>query len=419
MLELIKAKLKSASLYVKTFFKWAVIAVCTGLLSGIIGTLFHKSVELATDFRQHHDLIILFLPIGGIVILVLYKFFKLTEATGTNEIINSVRTDEKVSPALAPSIFISTVITHLFGGSAGREGAALQLGGSIGSIIGRLFRLDEKDMHIVTLCGMSGVFSALFGTPMAATFFALEVISVGVIYYVGLVPCILSALVAFRISLYFGVKPISFSDVAVPDISFLVVIKIVVLAVICAVISIFFCLSIKQTRAFMNKVFKNEYLRIFIGGLVVAALTFIIGSRDYNGAGMDIITNAVNGSAKPEAFLLKIVFTAITIGAGYKGGEIVPTFFIGATLGCIVGSILGIGPGFGAAIGLIALFCSVVNCPVTSIILSIEIFGAKGFMLFVIACAVSYMLSGYYGLYSKQKIVYSKLKAEYINVNTK
>ncbi len=419
MLGLIKAKFNSALLYVKTFLKWAVIAGCTGLLSGIIGTLFHKSVELATDFRQQHDLIILCLPIGGIVILALYKFFKLTEATGTNEIINSVRTDEKVPTVLAPSIFISTVITHLFGGSAGREGAALQLGGSIGSIIGRLFRLDEKDMHIVTLCGMSGVFSALFGTPMAATFFALEVISVGVIYYVGLVPCILSALVAFRISLYFGVKPISFSDVAVPDISFLVVIKIVVLAVICAVISIFFCLSIKQTRAFMNKVFKNEYLRIFIGGLVVAALTFIIGSRDYNGAGMDIITNAVNGSAKPEAFLLKIVFTAITIGAGYKGGEIVPTFFIGATLGCIVGSILGIGPGFGAAIGLIALFCSVVNCPVTSIILSIEIFGAKGFMLFVIACAVSYMLSGYYGLYSKQKIVYSKLKAEYINVNTK
>jgi H+/Cl- antiporter ClcA len=418
-LELIKAKFKSALIYVKTFFKWAVIAGCTGLLSGIIGTLFHKSVELATDFRQKNDLIILCLPIGGIVILALYKFFKLTETTGTNEIISSVRTDEKVPPALAPSIFISTVITHLFGGSAGREGAALQLGGSIGSIIGRLFRLDEKDMHIVTLCGMSGVFSALFGTPMAAAFFALEVISVGVIYYAGLVPCILSALVAFRISLYFGVEPIGFSNVTVPDISFFVVLKIVVLAVICAVISILFCLSMKKTKAFMNKVLKNEYLRIFIGGLIVVALTFIIGSRDYNGAGMDIVTNAINGSAKPEAFLLKIIFTAITIGAGYKGGEIVPTFFIGATLGCIAGNLLGIGAGFGAAIGLIALFCSVVNCPVASIILSIEIFGAKGFMLFVIACAVSYMLSGYYGLYSKQKIVYSKLKAEYININTK
>lgn len=418
-MNLFKAKFKSALQYIKAFIKWVVIAGCTGLLSGIIGTLFHKSVEVVTEFRQQNNLIILCLPLGGIVIVALYKFFKLTEGTGTNEIINSIRTDEKVPPALAPAIFISTVITHFFGGSAGREGAALQLGGSIGSIIGRLFHLDEKDMHIVTLCGMSGVFSALFGTPMAAAFFALEVISVGVIYYAGLVPCIISALAAYRISLYFGVEPIAFLDVPVPQMSFLTVTRIVVLAVILAVVSIVFCIAMKQTKNYLKKIFKNEYWRIFAGGAIVVVLTFLINSRDYNGAGMDIIANAINGNAKPEAFLLKIIFTVITIGAGYKGGEIVPTFFIGATLGCIAGELLGLGAGFGAAVGLIALFCSAVNCPVASIILSVEIFGANGFIFFVIACAISYMLSGYYSLYSTQKIMYSKLKAEYININTK
>ncbi|HPU22279.1 MAG TPA: chloride channel protein, partial [Thermoclostridium caenicola] len=149
------------------------------------------------------------------------------------------------------------------------------------------------------------------------------------------------------------------------------------------------------------------------------ALTYLLGTYDYNGAGMDLIARAVNGEAKPEAFLLKILFTAITIGAGYKGGEIVPTFFIGATFGCAAGGLLGLDAGFGAAVGIAALFCGVVNCPVTSVFLSIELFGAEGVVLFMIACAVTNLLSGNYGLYKTQKIIYSKLKAEFINVFAK
>ena len=158
---------------------------------------------------------------------------------------------------------------------------------------------------------------------------------------------------------------------------------------------------------------------MFIGGIVIVLLTIIIGTRDYNGAGMDVILNAMNGTAKPEAFLLKMIFTAITISVGYKGGEIVPTFFIGATFGCVVGKFLGLDPCFGAAVGLVALFCGVVNTLITSIILSIELFGAGNIVLFAIACGVSYMESGYYSLYSSQKIMYSKIKAEYINRNAK
>ena len=170
----------------------------------------------------------------------------------------------------------------------------------------------------------------------------------------------------------------------------------------------------------LSKWFKNPYIRVVVGALAIIALTYLTGSRDYNGSGMDIIEHAVvGGHAKGWAWALKIVFTAITIGAGFKGGEIVPTFFIGATFGCVVGHLFGLNPGFAAAIGMIAMFCGVLNCPIASIVLSIELFGSKGFILFAIAAGVSYMLSGYYGLYSSQKIMYSKLKAEYINKDTK
>lgn len=416
-MDIIKRKIKSAWNYAFTFLKWGVIAGVTGLIGGVTGTLFHKSVEVATGFRTEHDFILWLLPLGGVAIVFLYRFLKISD--GTNEVIDSIRTDGKVAPALAPLIFIGTVITHLLGGSAGREGAALQIGGSIGSMTGRIFRLDEKDMRLVTLCGMSAVFSALFGTPLTAVFFALEVVSVGVIYYSGLIPCIVASLAAFQISLLAGVEPVRFSNVLIPGISFPIIIRVIGLAAVCAGTSIVFCTVLKRTHALMGKIIKNEYLRILAGGIIIVLLTFLIRTRDYNGAGMGIITSAIGGSARPEAFLLKIIFTAITIGAGYKGGEIVPTFFIGATLGCIVGGFFGIGAGFGAAIGMIALFCGVVNCPVASIILSVEIFGANGLVLFAIATAVSYMLSGYYGLYSTQKIMYSKLKAEFINVHAK
>ncbi|NFO02942.1 chloride channel protein [Clostridium botulinum] len=414
-MNIIIAKFKSIKRYIITFFLWVVVAGITGLIGGFIGSLFHLSVEYATSFRIENDWIIFMLPLGGALIICLYKIFKLGSNIGTNLVIDSIRTDGKVPFSMSPLIFISTVITHLFGGSAGREGAALQLGGSIGSQVGKILHLDEKDMHLITLCGMSGVFSALFGTPLTATFFAMEVISVGIIYYSSFIPCIVSSIVAYKVSLLFGLEPVRFNINVIPNISTENIIKVAILGALCALVSIIFCETLHKTNKFLSNLIKNDYLRIICGGLAIVALTFIVGCRDYNGAGMNIIANAINGQAKPEAFILKIIFTAITISVGYKGGEIVPTFFIGATFGCVVGGLIGLDPRLGAAIGLVALFCGVVNTLITSVILSIELFGSGALILFAVACGVSYMLSGYFSLYSSQKIVYSKLKAEFIN----
>ena len=320
---------------------------------------------------------------------------------------------------MAPLIFVSTVITHLFGGSSGREGAALQIGGSIGVSIGKILKLDESDKHILTLCGMSAVFSALFGTPITAALFSMEVISIGILYYCAFVPCLFSSVISFAITQKLHVVHEHYDITGIPSsIDVVMVLKVIGLAILCAILSSLFCIFMTIVHKLFRKYFKNQYLRVFAGGLMLVLLNIVLKTTDYNGTGMNIIAKALNGDAQPAAFLLKALFTAITIGCGFRGGEIVPSFFVGATFGCVAGGLMGMDPGFAAALGMVCFFCGVVNCPLTSLFLSIELFGANGIMFFTIGCAVSYMLSGYFGLYQSQKIVYSKYKTNYINKKT-
>ena len=403
--------------YAAALLKWIVVGGLVGGVGGVVGALFHLGVNYATSVRLAHPWVLYLLPLGGLVIAGLYRLCKL-EGKGTNAVIESVHFGSDVPVLLVPLIFVSTVITHLCGGSAGREGAALQIGGGIGYRTGRLLHLGEKDLPLATLCGMSGVFSALFGTPLTATVFALEVISVGVLYYAGLVPCITAAMTGYLISLLLGVPPTRFT-VAMPALDAWTMLLVLVLAILCALVSILFCRGLHITEHLAARLVKNSYLRAAAGGVVIIALTLLLGTTDYNGAGMDVIQRALNGQANGWAWLLKLLFTAITIGCGFKGGEVVPSFFMGAAFGCWVGTLLGLPPAFAAAIGLVAVFCGAVNCPIASVVLSVEMFGAEGMLYFAMACAISYVLSGYCGLYSSQTILYSKLRAEFINVHTK
>ena len=414
MTDSVKNSLKEALDFVGTFLKWVVIAAFVGCVCGGIGAAFSHSINFGASLFAKYNMLVLALPLAGVVTVALYKVCKIGKGVGTDTVIGSVNSDKKIPGLLAPLIFVCTVLTHTCGGSAGREGAALQFGGSIAAVIGRLLRLDEKDVYIITICGMGGMFAAVFGTPLTAAFFAMEVISVGVIYFSAFIPSVMTALVSYKVAILLGVTPLAFK-VSVPGISAVVCLKIVVLSALCAVLSIVFCLSIHCTARLLSKYIKNDYLRIIAGGCAVAALTLILGTTDYNGAGTAIIAECIGGKALPYAFILKIIFTALTVSVGYKGGEIIPTFFVGATFGCAVGGLLGLNPAFGAAIGIIAMFCGVTNCPIASIFMSVEIFGGAGVLIFALAAGVSYLLSGYYGLYSSQKIIYSKLRPEYIN----
>lgn len=405
----------------RAFLKWLALSVLCGITIGAAGTMFHFSISWAESVREKYSWIYLLLPAGGLFIAFLYRRSGMENDPGTDMVLFSVRSEAQVSWKTAPLIFISTFVTHLLGGSAGREGAALQLGGSLGQILGRRLKLDIKDMHVITLCGMSAGFAALFGTPMAASVFAMEVISVGVMYYAALVPCVLSAIIASQLSFAFGSHATSFTLLpeAVPDVSALAILQVTGLSVLCALLSIVVCLVFHKVSLLYRKYLPNLYCRAAAGGALVSLLMLLLRTGDYLGAGMPIIQQAIGGEAKPEAFLLKIILTALTLGAGFKGGEIVPSFFIGATFGCTVSALLGLPPEFAAALGLISLFCGVTNCPIASFILSLELFGDHGCLLFLLAVAVSYTLSGYYGLYSKQKILYSKTRPVFIDMQTK
>ncbi len=415
----IRRKAQMGWYFIKSVIKWGICSIITGTICGLVGALFYQCISIATKTRTEHSYLIYLLPVAGLFIVFIYQITNMANDGGTNRVIKSIRTEKTLKFRMAPLIFIGTVITHLFGGSAGREGAALQIGGSVGSTLGKCLHLKAKDVHIVTMCGMSGVFAALFGTPITATIFSMEVISVGVLYYVAFIPCLFSAFIAYTLAKYFGMHPESYILSNIPKVTLPTILRTMIIAAICAFASIAFCFIIHKTHSFFKKAFKNPYIRIFSGGAMIVLLTILLQSHDYNGAGMDVVAHALAGeNAKPEAFVLKIIFTAITLAAGFKGGEIVPSFFIGATLGNVIGGLIGLDPGFGAAIGLISLFCGVVNCPIASLILSIELFGSQALILFCFACAISYVLSGYYGLYSSQKIVYSKLSPTYINKNT-
>lgn len=396
--------------------KWVLLGGIIGVAGGVIGSLFHIGVNYATAIRGAHPWILYLLPVGGLAIVGLYKLCHL-EGKGTNAIIESVHFGESVPILLVPVIFVSTVITHLCGGSAGREGAALQIGGGLGYEAGKLLHLGEKDLPLATLCGMSGVFSALFGTPLTATVFALEVISVGVLYYAGLVPCITAAMAAFGVSTLMGGGAHPVRGGHAPPVTLETMVPVVALAILCAVVSILFCKGLHWTERLLDRGFRSPWVRVLAGSVLLIGMS-LLTNGDYNGAGMDVIARALAGEANGWAWLLKILFTAVTIGCGFKGGEVVPSFFVGAAFGCFMGGLLGLPAGFGGAIGLVAVFCGAVNCPVASVLLSVELFGSAGAPYFAVACALSYLLSGYCGLYSSQTILYSKLRAEFINVRT-
>lgn len=395
--------------------KWVFFAVIVGIAVGLCGTMFSILLTFVTDMRIEYPWLILFLPVGGLIIVGLYYLLHDQNDTGTNLVISAIHSDDHLPFRMTPLIFLSTLITHLLGGSAGREGAALQMGGSLGNTLGRIFRFDEKDRHVMIMCGMSAAFSALFGTPMAAAIFPLEVVSVGVMYYMALVPCVISSLVARGIADAFGVANEMFLVTSIPKFTVLTAVKISVLAVLCALVSILFCIMLHKTEEGYRHFVKNPYLRVAVGGCIVVLLTFLVGNQTYNGTGIAIIEQCIDGTVRPEAFLLKMLFTALTLGAGYKGGEIVPTFFTGAAFGCLFGNVLGFSPTLCTAVGMSSMFCGVTNCPISSLLISFELFGYEGMPYFLLAIAFSYMLSGYYGLYRSQKILYSKFKTYYIN----
>ncbi len=402
-------KIEKPMQYLLKFLKWGLLGVLMGSVGGLSGALFYHTLHFVTQLRANNNWLIFLLPVGGLVIVAVYRIFKLQTNRGTNEVIESVLTNKRVNPLITPAIFISTAITHLLGGSAGREGAALQIGSSIASLINKVFRLKKRERTVLIMSGMSAVFAGVFGTPLTACLFTMEFESIGNIYTPALLPCFLSALVASRISSALGVHAETNIQKEAVALSWQNGWKFILLAVLVSFLGMAMCYIFHKSEHLAKKYIQNDWLRIIIGAVVIVVLTLLVGDQRFNGAGMEMVFKAFDGEVDWYSFLLKIIFTAVTLAAGFKGGEIVPTFCIGATFGGLVGMILGLDVGVAATLGLVGLFCCTTNSPLASIVLSVEMFGSANLPLFALMCVIAFVLSGKSSLYASQIFKFPKL----------
>ena len=394
--------------YTILVIRWCILSVIMGIVGGLLGAVFHHTLHFVTHIRSEHMWLIFLLPLGGLLTVAIYRHPKMQGNKGTNEIIDATLDGHPVSAMVAPSIFCATAITHLFGGSAGREGAALQLGGSAASFLAKCFHLRESNRKILITAGMSAVFAGLFGTPLTATLFCMEFESVGTIFSPALLPCFLAAFIANRVSLALGVHAEGLLLTQSFSMTLANCWQYVLLAVLVSLLGILMCTVFHKAEHLAAHHVLNPFIRILLGGVIITVMTLLVGDHRFNGAGMDMALKAVEGEADWYFFALKMLFTAVTLAAGFKGGEIVPTFCIGATFGCVLGGLLGLDAGMAGALGLIGLFCCATNSPLASILLSVEMFGGTNIHLFAFICVVCFVLSGNYGLYASQILQYNK-----------
>lgn len=398
-------------LLLRSFLKWIFYGGVIGVLSGTASALFLKSLDYVTQISLVNPWILFLLPLGGACISYLYYRYGKNSTKGNNLIIEQIQEQayEPVPLRMAPLVLLGTLVTHLLGGSAGREGTAVQMGGSLAEQIGKWLKIGPMDRRILLMCGISGGFGSVFGTPIAGAVFAIEVIAIGMIRYDALIPCFVASFVGNLVAMnLWGVTHIHYHIGEVPVLSLMGLLKVIVAAVCFGLTSL--CFS--ELTHFLKKIFAsilpNPMIKSAVGGVIIIVMVYLIGSRDYLGLGIPLITDSFEDKVHPLAFLWKLLFTSVTLGAGFQGGEVTPLFAIGATLGNSLAGILHLYAPFLAALGFIAVFCGATNTPLACFLMGIELFGSEGAIFMFVACLISYLFSGHTGIYTSQMIGVSK-----------
>jgi len=391
--------------FILTLAKWVLWGSIIGIVVGSTSALLINLNDFLTDVREANPFTLFFLPLGGIIIGYIYMNHGKGSRKGNDLVLEHIHHGQGEIPLrMGPIVFICTFITHILGGSTGREGAAIQMGASIAEGINRLFKINKIDRTILIISGISGGFGSAFGAPIAGTIFGMEAIAIGKTKYEALIPCFVSSFVGHYVATAWGINHENFIIKNVPDINTINLMKIIGLSIIFGFISVLYSQLRHEIKALSDKYLKNLMLRAFVGGIIIIALTYLIGSRDYLGRGLPMVERAFTGHVPSFAFLAKIVFTAITMGMGFRGGEVIPLFFMGATLGNTLSPIAGFPPSFLAAIGMISVFSGAANTPISAFLFSIEVFEGQGISYFFIACLISFIFSGHHGIYAAQKI---------------
>jgi H+/Cl- antiporter ClcA len=388
----------------KFMLKWLLIAGTVGILSGSASALFLTSLNLVTETRIQHPWLLWLLPAGGALVSLLYLMIGKDSGRGNNLIIEQIHSGNGAVPLrMAPLVFFGTLTTHLFGGSAGREGTAVQMGGSLSEWVGKLFKLQPADRKIILMCGISSGFGAVFGTPLAGTIFSLEVLAIGVISYEALLPCFIASYVGHLVTTAWGVSHTHYSIGIVPALEWLLLVKIVAASVLFGLAALLFTQLTRWLKLLFSKRITNPVFKSVIGGFIIIALVYVFGTREYLGLGIPLIQQSFQEAVSPLVFLLKTLFTAITLGTGFQGGEVTPLFVIGSTLGSALAGLLAMPIPLLTAIGFVSVFSGAAKTPIACFIMGIELFGSEAAVYLFIGCVISFLCSGRIGIYEAQK----------------
>ena len=390
--------------------RWLLIASCVGVLAGSASALLLASLNWATEVRESHKWIIALLPIAGLTVGLMYRYLGTSVEAGNNLIIDEIHDPKAVLPLrMTPLILIGTAITHLFGGSAGREGTALQTGASLADQLSRPLRLSAAERKILLMAGISGGFGSVFGTPLAGTVFGLEVLAFGRLGYGALFPCLVSAFVGDWVTHAWGIQHTLYRVAFVPQLNAVGFLSAIAAGIAFGLTGMAFARVTHAISHWSKQRIAWAPLRPLVGGVLVAAAVFAIGTTKYVGLGIPTMVEAFSQRLPPWDFAAKFLFTAVTLGFGFKGGEVTPLFFIGSTLGNALAWLLPLPPSLLAGMGFVAVFAGAANTPIASSLMAIELFGAEAGSYAAIACIVSYLFSGHAGIYSAQRIGFSKL----------
>ncbi|MND44296.1 H(+)/Cl(-) exchange transporter ClcA [compost metagenome] len=403
--------LKEQILLTGYLFKWILLCVIIGVLAGTASAGFLLSLEWVTNWREHHFWMIYFLPLGGLLIGLIYHYYGQDVSDGNNQLLEEFHHPKKIIPfKMAPMIWFTTVLTHFVGGSAGREGTAVQMGGSIADQLTHIFKFKPRDRKVLLIAGIAAGFASVFGTPLAGTIFGLEMLIIGQLSYSAILPSLLSAIIADQTCRAWKVGHTHYPIESIPFLDQWGVLSAIVAGILFGITAMLFSKVMHKISAFFKQKISYAPLRPFIGGgilvVVICLLKWVVPaySTRYLGLGIPVIVESFGQQLSFIDFAAKLLFTAFTLGVGFKGGEVTPLFFIGATLGSALSIVLPLPVGLLAGMGFVSVFAGAANTPLACIVMGCELFGIQAGVFIAIACIVSFLFSGNSGIYSSQRI---------------